>query len=411
MLKHFINCKKIYGIHDSGIQKLVGEAMRSFPSIENGYISVSEGNIIAIGNMNNFNEKSGEIIDMQQADIFPCYCDSHTHIVFAEPREAEFEMKIQGKTYEEIAAAGGGILNSAAKLAQKTEEELYKSASERLQKLIQMGTGAIEIKSGYGLSIETELKMLRVIKKLKETFPIPIKSTFLGAHAVPKSYASNTEYIQTVILPCMDTIHSEGLADYVDIFIEKNYFTIEDATLILEKANSTGLKPKLHVNQLSNHGALQFAVDQKALSVDHLEEMTDTEILYLKDKETMATLLPSCSFFIKIPYAPARKMIDSGLAIALASDFNPGSTPSGNMNFVVSLACIYQKMLPNEALNAATLNGAYAMELQDEVGSISIGKRANFFTSKSTQSSASIPYSFGMPLIDDVYINGNLIKG
>jgi imidazolonepropionase len=231
----------------------------------------------------------------------------------------------------------------------------------------------------------------------------------LGAHAVPKSFKSNLEYIQTVIFPCLEIIEKEQLADYIDIFIEKNYFTIEDSKIILDRAKKIGLIPKLHVNQLSNQGALQFAVDENALSADHLEEMTETEILYLKDKKTIGTLLPSCSFFIKIPYAPARKMIDSGLAIALASDFNPGSTPSGNMNFVVSLACIYQKMLPNEALNAATLNGAYAMELQDEVGSISIGKRANFFTSKSTQSSASIPYSFGMPLVDEVYINGNLI--
>lgn len=409
MTKHFVNCKKIYGLHEIGIKKLAGSDMNHFPSLDNGFISVENGIITHIGSMDNFNEQSGEIIDIQQSDIFPCYCDSHTHIVFAEPREAEFEMKIQGKTYEEIAAAGGGIVNSAAKLALKSEEELYASATERLKKLIKMGTGAIEIKSGYGLSIDAEIKMLRVIKKLKENFPIPIKSTFLGAHAVPKSFNSNFDYIQNVIFPCLEIIEKEQLADYIDIFIEKNYFTIEDSKLILERAKKIGLKPKLHVNQLSNHGALQYAVDENALSVDHLEEMTDTEILYLKDKSTIGTLLPSCSFFIKIPYAPARKMIDMGLSVALASDFNPGSTPSGNMNFVVSLACIYQKMLPNEALNAATINGAYAMELQDEVGSIAVGKRANFFTSKNTQSVASIPYSFGMPLIDDVYINGNLI--
>jgi imidazolonepropionase len=410
MLKHFINSKKIYGLHEIGIKKLTGSEMNHFPSLDNGYITVENGIITDIGRMDYFNPNSGETIDLQQADIFPCYCDSHTHIVFAEPREAEFEMKIQGKTYEEIAAAGGGIVNSAAKLALKSEEELFHSASERLKKLMKIGTGAIEVKSGYGLSIDAEIKMLRVIKRLKETFPIPIKSTFLGAHAVPKSFKSNLEYIQTVIFPCLEIIEKEQLADYIDIFIEKNYFTIEDSKIILERAKKIGLMPKLHVNQLSNQGALQFAVDENALSADHLEEMTETEILYLKDKKTIGTLLPSCSFFIKIPYAPARKMIDSGLAIALASDFNPGSTPSGNMNFVVSLACIYQKMLPNEALNAATLNGAYAMELQDEVGSIAIGKRANFFTSKNTQSVASIPYSFGMPLIDEVYINGNLIK-
>jgi imidazolonepropionase len=274
-----------------------------------------------------------------------------------------------------------------------------------------MGTGAIEIKSGYGLSIESELKMLRVIKALKEKFSIPIKATFLGAHAVPKKYSSNQEYINEVIFPILPIINEEKLADYIDIFIEKNYFSIEDAKQILAEAQKFNLKPKLHVNQLNNFGALQFAVDHKAVSVDHLEEVSDQEISYLKDHETIPTLLPSCSFFIKIPYAPARKMIDSGLGLALASDYNPGSTPSGNMNFVWSLACIYQKMLPVEAFNALTINGAKAMELENEVGSISVDKRANFIISKKMNSLASIPYSFGESLIEKVYINGNEYDG
>ena len=298
-------------------------------------------------------------------------------------------------------------MNSAAKLGETSEEKLLESATKRVQQVIRMGTGALEIKSGYGLTIDAELKMLRVIQKLFENFAIPIKASFLGAHAIPAIYKSNPkEYIDKVIYPCIEIIAREDLAEYIDIFIEKNYFSLEDANRILDYSDKFGLKPKLHVNQLSNMGALQLAVDRGALSADHLEEMTQTEIDYLKDKLTIGTILPSCSFFIKIPYAPARQMIDSGLPIVLASDYNPGSTPSGNMNFVISLACIYQKLLPAEAFNAATINGAYAMDTSHEVGSISIGKRANFFTSSDIHSLASIPYSFGRPLIDEVYING-----
>jgi imidazolonepropionase len=272
---------------------------------------------------------------------------------------------------------------------------------------MRMGTGALEIKSGYGLTLDAELKMLRVIQKLYENFPIPIKASFLGAHAIPAIYKSNPkDYIDKVIYPCIEVVAKEELAEFIDIFIEKNYFSLEDASRILDYSDKYGLKPKLHVNQLSNMGALQLAVDRGALSVDHLEEMSQVEIDYLKNKTTIGTLLPSCSFFIKIPYAPARQMIDSGLAIALASDYNPGSTPSGNMNFVLSLACIYQKLTPTEAFNAATINGAYAMDLSHELGSISIGKRANFFTSSEINSLASIPYNFGRSMIDEVYING-----
>ncbi len=406
-MKNFINIKNLYGILDPDIKRLSGIEMSAVESISNAYLKVENGRIIEFGEMSSWVENAAPIIDMKGKSVLPCYADSHTHIVFAEPREHEFELKIQGKTYEEIAVSGGGILNSAAKLGETSEEKLLESATKRVQQVIRMGTGALEIKSGYGLTIDAELKMLCVIQKLFENFAIPIKASFLGAHAIPAIYKSNPkEYIDKVIYPCIEIIAKEDLADYIDIFIEKNYFSLEDAHRILDYSDKFGLKPKLHVNQLSNMGALQLAVDREALSADHLEEITQTEIDYLKNKWTIGTILPSCSFFIKIPYAPARQMIDSGLPIALASDYNPGSTPSGNMNFVISLACIYQKLLPAEAFNAATINGAYAMDTSHEVGSISIGKRANFFTSSDIHSLASIPYSFGRPLIDEVYING-----
>jgi imidazolonepropionase len=387
--------------------RLSGTEMNKVETISDAYMKIENGRIIEFGDMANWMQNSAPTIDLNGKSVLPCYADSHTHIVFAEPREHEFELKIQGKTYEEIAAAGGGILNSAAKLGETSEEKLLQSATQRVQQVMRMGTGALEIKSGYGLTIDAELKMLRVIQKLYENFPIPIKASFLGAHAIPAIYKSNPkDYIDKVIYPCIEVVAKEELAEFIDIFIEKNYFSLEDASRILDYSDKYGLKPKLHVNQLSNMGALQLAVDRGALSVDHLEEMSQVEIDYLKNKTTIGTLLPSCSFFIKIPYAPARQMIDSGLAIALASDYNPGSTPSGNMNFVLSLACIYQKLTPTEAFNAATINGAYAMDLSHELGSISIGKRANFFTSSEINSLASIPYNFGRSMIDEVYING-----
>ena len=406
-MKNFVNIKNIYGILDSNVMRLSGAKMNEVEIISDAYMKIENGRIIEFGDMADWMQNSAPTIDLKGNSVLPCYADSHTHIVFAEPREHEFELKIKGKTYEEIAAAGGGILNSAAKLGETSEEKLLQSATQRVQQVMRMGTGALEIKSGYGLTIDAELKMLRVIQKLYENFPIPIKASFLGAHAIPSIYKSNPkEYIDKVIYPCIEVAAKEELAEFIDIFIEKNYFSLEDASRIMDYSDKYGLKLKLHVNQLSNMGALQLAVDRGALSADHLEEMSQLEIDYLKDKTTIGTLLPSCSFFIKIPYAPARQMIDSGLAIALASDYNPGSTPSGNMNFVLSLACIYQKLTPSEAFNAATINGAYAMDLSHELGSISIGKRANFFTSSEMNSLASIPYSFGRSMIDEVYING-----
>lgn len=410
MRKQFVNISRVYGAHSAEILRLEGIAMAEMPSLENVFMTVEDGKIVELGAMDHLPESSCEHVDLKRAAVLPSYCDSHTHIVFAEPREHEFEMKIKGRTYEEIAANGGGILNSAAKLQSMSEEELFHKSQIRLDQLIHMGTGAIEIKSGYGLSIEAELKMLKVIRRLRENNKLPIRSSFLGAHAIPKEYkADSDQYISSVVIPAMEMAHKDGLVDFVDIFIENNYFTKNQAHHILDHADLLGLPSKLHVNQLSNSGALQLAVDRKALSADHLEEMTEIEINYLKNNRTIGTILPSCSFFLRIPYAPARAMIDAGLGIALASDYNPGSTPSGNMNFVLSLACIQQRLLPAEAFNAATINGAYAMDLSHEVGSITKGKTANFMVSRQINSLASIPYSFGRNLIDEVYLNGEKV--
>jgi imidazolonepropionase len=328
-------------------------------------------------------------------------------LVFAAPREEEFVMKIQGKTYEEIAAAGGGILNSARKLANTSEDELYESASKRLEEVMSLGTGAIEIKSGYGLSYDAELKMLRVIRKLKQNYPLPIKSTFLGAHAFPQEFKQNHEgYIDLLINQLLPKIADEGLADYIDAFCEQGYFSIAETERIIDAGAKYGLKAKIHTNQFTSTGATEACVKKGALSVDHLEVIDDTVIESLKGSGTMPTLLPSCSLFINIPFANARGMINAGLGVALASDFNPGTTPTGNMNLVVALACIRMKMLPAEAINAATLNGAYAMGLASTHGSITVGKQANLILTKEIPSLAYLPYAFGSNLVDKVFING-----
>ncbi|MEO8794036.1 MAG: imidazolonepropionase, partial [Daejeonella sp.] len=341
--------------------------------------------------------------------VIPSWCDSHTHLVFAASREEEFVMKIQGKSYEEIAAAGGGILNSAAKLAYATEDELFESAYNRLEEVIKLGTGAIEIKSGYGLTLESELKMLRVIRRIKEKAPIPVKATFLGAHAYPKEFKSNhAGYLDIIINQMLPAIADEGLADYADAFCEQGFFSVDETSRVLDAASKYGLKPKIHANQLSATGAVEVSVKHKALSVDHLEVMDEQAINCLANSETIATLLPSCSLFLGIPFADARSLINKNIAVALASDYNPGSTPSGNMNLVVALACMRQKMLPEEAINAATLNGAAATELTEMYGSICKGKKANFFITKKIPSLAYLPYAFGSNLIDQVILNGKI---
>lgn len=384
--------------------------MNNLHAIQHAYLILEDERIAAYGLMDECPANADQFIDCKGKTILPAWCDSHTHIVFAEPREREFIQKIQGKTYAEIAASGGGILNSAHKLRETSFDALFESATMRLEQVMQMGTGAIEIKSGYGLSLESEIKMLQVIRKLKEEYSLPIKSNFLGAHAFPAEYKEDRDgYVKTLIESWIPKIAGEGLADYIDVFCEDGFFSVAQTDQILQAGAKYGLKPKIHANQLAISGGVQIGVKNKAVSVDHLENIDDAVIQSLQNQSTIATLLPSCSFFINIPFAPARKMIDAGLGVSIASDFNPGSTPSGNMNFVVSLACIKLKMLPNEAINAATINGAYAMELSSEVGSISKGKWANITITESIPSLAFIPYSFGRNCIEQVWIKGKRI--
>lgn len=394
-------------------QVLRGNALAALPIINNAYLLINNGKIAAYGLMadiGQFTNTNMEVIDAAGATILPCWCDSHTHLVFAASREEEFVDKIKGLSYADIAAKGGGILNSANKLNAMDEDTLYHLAMQRLQQLMQLGTGAIEIKSGYGLSVEAELKMLRVIKRLKETSPIPVKATFLGAHAYPQAYKQNHEgYIKLVIDEMLPAIAGEGLADYIDAFCEEGFFSAEETDIICKVGARYGLIPKLHVNQLNSIGGIKTAIDNNALSVDHLEVMTDDDIQQLSSSNTIGTLLPSAAFFLRMPYQPARAMIDAGCAIALASDFNPGSSPSGNMNFVVSLACIQMKMLPEEAINAATINGAYAMQVDGIAGSITVGKKANLIFTKPILSLAYLPYAFGSNLIDKVMVNGEFV--
>jgi imidazolonepropionase len=392
---------------------VAGADMKNISTIKDAFVEIENGIITGFGSMDNWsgieNWSNTEIIDAEAGMIFPTFCDSHTHLVFAASREEEFVDRIKGLSYQEIAKKGGGILNSAEKLQNTTEDELFESALARLKEVIKMGTGAIEIKSGYGLTLESELKILRVIKRLKEASDVTIKATFLGAHALPKEFKDNKDgYMDLVIDEMLPKIAKENLADYVDIFCEKGYFTVEDTKRLLEAANKFGIKAKTHVNQFNTIGGVKASVDLGALSVDHLEEMNPEDFDVLLGSNCMPTILPSCSFFLGIPYSPARKMIDKGLPIALASDFNPGSSPSGNMNFVASLGCIKLKMTPEEVINASTINSAYAMGVEKELGSIAIGKKANLFITKPIPSYAYLTYSFGENIIEKVIVNGKL---
>ena len=385
---------------------LRGEEMHKLPLIENAYLLINKGVIADFGSMSEMPSIEAEIIDAGGRIVMPSWTDSHTHLVFAASRAGEFVDKINGLTYEQIAERGGGILNSAKKMADIPEEELYQKSAELLKEVMRYGTGAIEIKSGYGLSLEAELKMLRVIKRLKQNFPIPIKATFLGAHAVPEKYNNDKKgYIDLIINKMLPAIAHENLADYIDVFCEKGYFTTEETYLILQAGAHYGLKPKVHVNQFNSIGGIEVVVKQHAVSVDHLEVMTETDFDILANSNTIATALPACSFFIDIPYAPIKQMIDQNIAVALATDFNPGSTPSFNMNFVVSLACIKQKLTPEQAINAATLNAAAALELADEVGSISIGKKARLIMLKNfIKNYKEIPYYFAANPVDAYFL-------
>jgi len=405
------NIKSLVQVEKTPKLKVAGKEMQELLCIDNAWLAMEDDKIVDFGEMDNFPGISDwsnlRVIDASAKLVLPSWCDSHTHLVYDGSREKEFVDRIQGLTYEEIANRGGGILNSAKKLQNTSEEELLEQALKRLDEIKMMGTGAVEIKSGYGLTVKDEIKMLRVIQKLKSLSPLTIKTTFLGAHAIPHEYKSNREeYIKLIIDKMLPQITEEKLADYCDVFCERNYFTKEETIKILNAASKYGLKAKVHANQLSNSGGVQAGIECDAISVDHLEYIGDEEIALLKTSQKMPTLLPGAAFFLGLPHPPARKMIDSGLSIAAASDYNPGSSPSGNMNFIISLLCIQYKMTPEEAINAVTINSAYAMDLSKTHGSIAIGKKANVFITKKIPGYSYIPYSFANNLIETVIING-----
>ena len=406
-----INIKELLQVRETNVTIVKGNDMKILPTIKNAYVLIDYDTIVEYGSMDDYeNIEADEVIDAEGKIVLPAWCDSHTHLVFAGDRSQEFVDRINGLTYEEIAARGGGILNSAEKLQNSSEDELYEQSLKRLNTVIKLGTGAIEIKSGYGLTVDAELKMLRVIKRLSKESQVKIKATLLGAHALPKEYKDNkSAFVDLVINEMIPKVSKERLAEYIDVFCEKGYFSLEDTERILNAGVEHGLIPKIHVNQFNAFGGVALGVKYNALSVDHLEELNNEDIDALKNSKTMPVALPSCSYFLSIPYTPARQIIDAGLPIALATDYNPGSTPSGNMNFVVSTACIKMKMTPEEAINAATINGAYAMGISNQYGSICRGKKANLIITKEIPSYHYLPYAFGDNLIDKVIINGRIV--
>ena len=405
------NIQSLLQVNTENSLVITGTKMDDAPSIENAFISIKDGIIENFGSMDDApSEVFDTEIDATGKLVLPTWCDSHTHLVYAGDRSQEFEDRINGLSYAEIANRGGGILNSAKRMATASEDELYADAFQRLNEIMELGTGAVEIKSGYGLTVETELKMLRVIAKLKQNHPITIKSTFLGAHAFPEKFKDNPDgYIDLVVNEMIPAIAKEGLAEYIDIFCEKGYFTVDHTHRVLAAGVAHGLIPKTHVNQFNSIGGIEASVKYDALSVDHLEVMDDQDYAFLENGKTIPTLLPSCSYFLSIPYGPAKEIMAKDIPVALATDFNPGSTPSGNMNFVVSTACIKMKMTPQEALTASTINGAYAMGLSHEMGSISIGKKANLIITNKMNSKAFIPYYFGVNPVNKVILNGNVV--
>jgi imidazolonepropionase len=411
------NIKELIQVEENPVTKVSGKDMARVKSIPDAFLFIRGEKIVSFGRMDEL-EKDPAYGEMQRIHaldatgklVMPCWCDSHTHLVFPATREAEFEDKIRGLSYEEIAKRGGGILNSARNLHETSEDELFISALKRIGEIVSFGTGAVEIKSGYGLNTEDELKMLRVIRKLRETTPLAIRATFLGAHAIPLEYKSDpAEYVDLVINEMIPMVAGEELADYIDVFCDRGFFTVEDTDRILNAGMKYGLRPKIHANELGITGGVQVGVKYNALSVDHLEHIGDEEIEALKDTETMPTVLPGASFFLGLPYAPVRRMIDAGLPVAMASDFNPGSSPSGNMQFIFSLGCIKYRMLPEEALNSITINGAYAMHREEELGSIAPGKTANIIITKEIPSLAYIPYYYGENKVEKVILRGRMI--
>ncbi|WP_040249310.1 imidazolonepropionase [Psychroserpens mesophilus] len=402
------NIKELVQVRNTNVTLVEGDDMKHLPTLQNAYLYIEHDTIVEYGSMKDLaGIEAEEIIDATGKTVLPTWCDSHTHIVYAGDRTQEFVDRINGLSYEAIANRGGGILNSAEKLQITSEDELYNQAAKRLTEVIKLGTGAIEIKSGYGLTVEAELKMLRVIKRLKKEFPIKVKPTLLAAHAIPKEFKNNKiGFIDLVVNEMIPAVAKDRLADYIDVFCEKGYFDLEDTQRVLEAGKKHGLIPKIHVNQFNAFGGVALGVKYNALSVDHLEELNPDDIIALKSSNTIPVALPGCSYFLSIPYTPARQLIDAGLPLALATDYNPGSTPSGNMNFVVSAACIKMKMTPEEAINAATINGAYAMSISNMYGSICRGKKANIIITKPIPSYHYLAYAFGDNHIDTVIING-----
>ena len=410
MKKLFTHIQSLLVVEAEPAKWVAGPDMATLPILHDAWLLTDNDLISAFGTMNDCPTEADEIIDCTGKIVLPAWCDSHTHLVYAGSREGEFVDKINGLSYEEIAERGGGILNSAALLRSTSEDELYAQSARRMKELMTMGTGAVEIKSGYGLSTESELKMLRVAKRLKANFPLEVKTTFLGAHAFPAEYRENREaYVDLVINEMIPAVAEEKLADYIDVFCDRGFFTPDQTERILAKGAEYGMQPKIHANELDFSGGIQAGVKHLARSVDHLECTGDEEIDALLSSDTMATLLPGTAFFLGIEYPPARKMISAGLPVALASDYNPGSSPSGNMPFILSLACIKMKMLPEEAIQAATLNGAYAMGLEKTHGSIAVGKKANLLITKNVSSYSFLPYAYGTQWVGATYVNGECV--
>lgn len=412
-----INIKQLVQVETEPRKWVAGADMAKLGTIDDAYLLIDGDRIEAFGKMSELNQDAiyentdtVQEIDAQGRLVLPAYCDSHTHLVYAGSREIEYIDKIKGLSYEEIAKRGGGILNSSERIRKATEEELFDSAYDRMLEIASFGTGAVEIKSGYGLDTESELKMLRVIRRLKEETPLTIKATFLGAHAVPLEYKGHqTEYVDLIINEMIPAVAAEDLADYIDVFCDKGFFTVEDTDRMLNAGMKYGLRAKIHANELDYSGGIQVGVKYNALSVDHLEYVGAEEIAVLKDSETMPTVLPGAAFFLNMPCSPVRDMINAGLPVALASDYNPGSSPSGNMKFVMSLGCVNYKMTPEEVINATTINSAYAMGVEDELGSIAVGKKANFYITTPITGIEYLPYAYGSNLVEAVFLNGEQI--
>lgn len=404
------NIKELVGVETAPKLRKQGKEMAQMETIKDAYLLVEDGRIKAFGPMSGLAGEDAcapREIDATGRMVFPTFCDSHTHLVYANSRELEFVDKIRGLSYEEIAKRGGGILNSAKATAAASEDELYDMARQRLDEVMRIGTGAIEIKSGYGLTTESELKLLRVIRRLKENSPMTIKSNFLGAHGIPMEYRGHQEdYVDLVIDEMIPLVAAEGLADFIDVFCDQGFFTVADTERILEAGIKYGLRPKIHANEMAISGGVQVGVKYGAISVDHLEQMGDAEIECLKGSETMPTILPGCAFFLNLPLSPARKMIDAGLPVAMASDYNPGTSPSSNMQLILSMACIRYRLTPEEAFNATTLNTAYAMDVSKELGTIAVGKKANFYITKPIPSYAYMPYAYGENKVERIFLNG-----